>query len=94
MSDPNEPFNDEAYAEMFRICDILETVAANYPDGSPESAAIVAAAEAFVLVHQQKVLAKAYQRLKAARNGELGDELDAKLRSMGINPDELDELDF
>lgn len=94
MSDPNEPFINNTHAEIVRVCAILETVAANYPDGSPESAAIAEAAESLIIVRQYKALAKAHQRLKAACNGELSDELDAKLRSIGINPDELDELDF
>jgi hypothetical protein len=94
MPDSRDPTADETDAEIRRVCSLLESVAEQYPDGSPESDAIADAAQAFLLVRQHKVLARAYRRLKAAHNGELDDEMIAKLRSVGIDEAELEDTDF
>ena len=84
---------NETDTEIRRVCSILERVAKRYPDDSPESTAIADAAQAFILVRQHESLARAYRKLKAAHNGELSDEMIAKLHSHGIDPAELDGAD-
>ena len=94
MSDPNDLTANETDVEIRRVCSLLERIAEQYPDGSPESVAIAEAAEAFILVRQHQSLARAHQRLKAVSNGELTDEMIAKLRQHGIEPSNLDDADF
>ncbi len=82
-------------SELRRVCSLLEQVASQYDEGSPESKAIAAAAEAYIVVRQHKSLANAYQRLKAAKNGELDDEVLARLNALGIDVDDLeDDIDL
>jgi hypothetical protein len=83
-SDSHDPNANETDTEIRRVCSLLESIAQQYPDGSPESVAIADVAEAFILVRQHQSLARAYQRLKVASNGELSDEMVAKLREQGI----------
>jgi len=93
-TDSSDPNACDADAEIRRVCSLLENIARQYPDGSPESDAIADAAHAFILVRQHKSLARAYRELRAAQNGELTDDMLAKLRSVGIDPSELDDVDF
>jgi len=79
-------------AEIRCVCTILERVAKQYADGSQESEAIVAAAEAFIVVRQNEVLAKAYRRLKAAYNGEIDDDVLARMRSFGIDTSDFEDI--
>lgn len=94
MTDSRDSNAVEMDAEIRRVSSILETVAREYPDGSPESNAIADAAQAYIIVQQHKSLAMAYRRLKDGKNGELINEAIAKLRSVGINPQEFDDADF
>lgn len=93
---PDSPDSDAnaTDTEIRRVCSILEIVAKQYPDDSPESAAIADAAQAFILVRQHESLSSAYRKLKSAHNGELSDEIIANLRSHGIDPSELDGADY
>ena len=93
MPDSRDPTDSETDAEIRRVCSLLESIAQQYPDGSPESVAIADAAQAFILVRQHHSLAKAYRQLKAAWNGDLTDEMLAKLREHGIDPSDLEDAD-
>jgi hypothetical protein len=77
--------------EIRRVCSILESIAKNYPSDSDEALAIGDAAGAYILVQQRGALKKAYEQLLHASGGQLSDEMKAKLRRIGIEPDELDD---
>ena len=82
---------NDTYEEIERVCSILESIAKNYPSDSDEALAIRDAARAYQLVQQRGALKKAYQQLLLASGGQLSDEMKAKLRSVGIEPDDLDD---
>ncbi|MCE5268078.1 MAG: hypothetical protein LLG00_09355 [Planctomycetaceae bacterium] len=82
---------DETYERIRRVCSILESIACKYAPESNEALAVRDAASAYILVHQRESLRKAYEQLKAAEGGQLSDEMKAKLRRVGIDPDDLDE---
>ena len=81
--------NDD-HREISRTCSILESIAQQFDPASPEHQAIDDAAAAYVLVHQRKSLRSAYQQLKSAVGDDIDQEIIDKLKSMGIDPDELD----
>jgi len=91
VSNTNEPTADGYEVETLRVCALLESIAANYPENSPESHALQDAANAYILVQQRQSLQHAFQKLKAARNGQLTDEMITDLRQHGIDPDELED---
>jgi hypothetical protein len=80
-------------ADMFRVCSILESVASQFSPESEESMAISDAALAYQTVQRNKRLKLSYDKMKSAltSGGDLTDEMKDKLRSYGIDPDELDE---
>lgn len=86
---------EDGYAEMHRVCAVLESIAAKYAKGSLEAQAIEDATEAFVMVSQHQGLARRYQRLKAMQRGEFDNDMlqkmHDKLRECGIDPTEFDE---
>lgn len=84
---------DDTDAEIRRVCAILESVASQFPPSSAEHQAIADAASAFILVQQHAALSSAYRALKAAEGGELSAGMVTRLRRMGIDPDEFDDLD-
>jgi hypothetical protein len=77
--------------EIQRVCSILESISKVYPSDSDEALAIRDAANAYILVQHHEALKKAYQKLLLALGGQLSDEMEAKLRSIGIEPDDLDD---
>lgn len=84
------PNLDDFEADLHRIGDILESIAARFPPDSKEFLAIRDAALAYSIVRMDKVLWQRFQQLHIDRevtDGEI-DEVNAKLRSYGIDPDE------
>ena len=68
---------DEAkqhYAEMQRVCSVLQSVAEHFPPESAESLAIRDAALAYTVVHQHETMLKAYLKLRIAFDGQLTEE--------------------
>jgi hypothetical protein len=77
-------------AELRMIGDILESIAAGFPPDSKEALAIRDAALAYSIIRMDKELWQRFQGLHFDRkitDEEIG-ELNAKLRSYGIDPDE------
>jgi len=86
----NEPFDDPDDAAVHRVCSILESVAGGFSPDSEEAIAIRDAATAYIVVRQHANLKAQYDRLVAAFDGELTNEMKDDLRRHGIDPDELD----
>jgi len=82
----------EVDAEIRRICSILERVAAQYPPESVEATAIADAASAFILVRQRESLSEAWQQLKNAHDGNVPDDILERMRGIGIDINELENL--
>jgi hypothetical protein len=80
-------------ADIHKVCDILGSVASQFAPESEESMAIHDAALAYQTVQLNKRLKLSYDKMKSAlsSDSELTDEMKDKLRSYGIDPDELDE---
>ncbi|WP_437222118.1 hypothetical protein SH661x_002639 [Planctomicrobium sp. SH661] len=89
----NTPSLESIEADFRRVCDILGSVASQFPPESEESKAIRDAALTYQTVQLNKRLKLSYDKLKSALNsgGDLTDEMKDKLRRYGIDPDELDE---
>lgn len=86
--------NDESEQEIYRVCGILESIAAQYPEDSPEYLAVRDAAVAFTIVNQHKQLLTSYRRRRELMNG--GDftaEEKAAFKSRGIDVDALEAED-
>ncbi|MHB9081551.1 MAG: hypothetical protein ACYC3X_29115 [Pirellulaceae bacterium] len=83
--------SDDPDVEINRVCSLLESISKQYANGSPEYLALADAALAFIAVNQHQALSQAYQRLKAAFDGELTDEIKARLRGLGIEPSDFDQ---
>lgn len=79
--------------DIWRICSVLESIAANYPTDSVEAEALADAARAYTLVIQQRSLKKQYLKLRATLGGQLSEEVEQKLRQHGIDPDLLEAED-
>src|SRR5436190_22173346 len=77
-------------ADLHRIGDILESIAAGFPPDSKEFLAIRDAALAYSIVRMDKAMWQRYQQLHFDREitDEEMDEMNGKLRSYGIDPDE------
>ena len=88
-----EPPPDWFASELFKTCSILESIANQYAPDSVEHLAIRDAAQALILVSQRKSLKASYEQLKSATGPELTPAIIERLRSMGIDPDEMDEDD-
>jgi hypothetical protein len=76
-------------ADLHRIGDILQSIAAGIPPDSKEALAIRDAALAYSILRMDKRLWQRFQELHFDRkitDEEMG-ELNAKLRSYGIDPD-------
>ncbi len=74
-----------------QTCSVLERVSRQFADDSVEAVAVREAAQALILVQQQRALQRAYRRLLRAAGGELDAEMRQRLVQMGIDPDELDQ---
>ena len=87
------PSSDSVEADILRVCNILGSVASQFPAESEESSAIRDAAWAYQTVQWNKRLKLTYDKLKSAlaSGGDLTDEMKDKLRSYGIDPEELDD---
>ena len=77
--------------DVRRVCVILESIAKNYPSDSDEALAIRDAAAAYIAVRQYEGLKNAYRRLVLASGGQLSEEMKAKLRRHGIEPEDFDD---
>ena len=81
-------------SQLFKTCSILESIANQYDPGSVEHLAVRDAAQALILVSQRKSLKSAYEQLKSAAGPELTPAMIEQLKSMGIDPHEMDDDDF
>lgn len=88
-----EPPPDWFASELFKTCSVLESIANQYAPDSVEHLAIRDAAQALILVSRRKSLKAAFELLKSVTGPELTPAMIERLRSMGIDPDELDEDD-
>lgn len=78
-------------ADIWRVCEILRTVAEGFPSDSGEYLAIRDAALAYQVVQLHNSMKKSYEKLRSASGGELTDEMKARLRDHGIDPDVFDD---
>lgn len=93
MSDKSiEPSNGDSSdeSELRRVCTVLERIANDFAEGSDERLALRDAALAYTTVFQHKTIVRAYAKLRMALGGRMTDEMREKLRSRGIDADELD----
>jgi hypothetical protein len=90
MSEPNSD-SDSLEDDMQRVGAILESVVAGFPTGSDEALAIRDAALAYQIVRMNKALRTSYEKWRSAFDGKITDEeleeMNAKLRRHGIDPD-------
>lgn len=70
-----------------RVCAILGSVAEGFGPDSEEGLAIRDAALAYMVVQGHKELKESYEKLRLAGGAPLTEEMKAKLRSVGIEPD-------
>jgi len=90
----NVPPSESVEDNIRRVCDVLGTIASQYPSDSAESLAIRDAALAYHTVQLSGWMKRSYDKLRDALtsgDGELTDEMKDRLRSFGIDPDEFDE---
>ncbi|RLS43880.1 MAG: hypothetical protein DWH81_01830 [Planctomycetota bacterium] len=78
-------------ADIWRVCEILRSVADGFPPESEQSRAIRDAAFAYQAVQFHNSMKKSYEKLRNASGGELTDEMRANLRSHGIDPDAFED---
>ena len=89
--DDGESISDDLEADLQRVGAILESIAARFPPDSEEALAIRDAALAYSVVRMHRAMKASYEKLRNAFDGELTEEMKAKLRYRGIDPDELED---
>jgi len=74
--------------EFEKVCEILESIAQTFPDGSEQGKAIKEAAEAYIFLNLHARLRSAYDAFRQAGLEGLSDEQEKYLRGMGVYHDE------
>lgn len=90
MEDDAVPGPREADLEIHRVCSVLESIASQYRPDSAEATALRDAALAYIAVRQHQALKRAYEKLKGVHQGELPAEMEAKLRELGCDLNNLE----
>ncbi|MFO1021569.1 MAG: hypothetical protein U0903_12865 [Planctomycetales bacterium] len=79
--------------ELFRVSAILESIAAQYPEDSPECLAIRDAALAFSIVNHHKFLLAQFRASRELLGGEISEETKQHFKARGIDFDALEAED-
>ena len=72
--------------EIRTTCNILESIAKRYPQGSAEDLAIREAADAFIYLRQHEGLKKSYEAFLRSCKKPLPKDAKQTLKKAGINP--------